>query len=58
MEKKLLEWSKFMEAGVNDYYDKHKEEAMELVPELGTGFGTMLQQYIFEPKNLVQGIIE
>lgn len=53
---KLKEWSDMMLAGVNEYYQTHKEEAIQILPNLG--YKDTLLQYVFEPKNLIQGIVE
>lgn len=53
---KLGEWSEMMLAGVQEYYDTNKKEAIQVMP--GLGYKDTLLQYVLEPKNLVQGIVE
>ncbi len=53
---KLRDWSELMLKGVDEYYKQYPEEAAHITPE--SGYWGTLKQYVFEPKNLVQGIIE
>lgn len=52
----LKEWSGMMLAGVQEYYDTNKKEAIQVAP--GLGYRDTLLQYVFEPKNLIQSIVE
>lgn len=56
IDEKLGEWSDMMLAGVQEYYQTNKKEAIQIVP--GLGYRDTILQYVFEPKNLIQGIIE
>lgn len=56
LDEQLKGWSNTMLMGVEGYYDQHPEEAIQVTPN--QGFLSTLGQYVFEPKNLVQGLIE
>ena len=55
-DKQLGEWGDMMLAGVQEYYNTHPEEAIQIMP--GLGYWETLEQYITKPQNLVQGIME
>ncbi len=56
IDEKVEEWSDMMLAAVQQYYKENKHEAIQIMP--GLGYRDTLLQYVFEPKNLIQGIIE
>lgn len=53
---KLIGWSDMMLAAVEEYYRENKAEAIQITP--GIGYWNTLREYITEPTNLVQGIVE
>ena len=53
---KLKGWGDMMLAAVEEYYRENKAEAIQITP--GIGYWDTLNDYITEPTNLVQGIVE
>lgn len=53
---KLIGWSDMMLAAVEEYYRENKAEVIQITP--GIGYWETLKDYITEPTNLVQGIVE
>ena len=52
----LKEWGDMILADVEDYYRDNKAEAIQVLP--GIGYWETLKQYVTNPVNLVQGIVE
>jgi hypothetical protein len=53
---KLIEWSNMMLTAVDQYYQENKAEAIQITP--GLGYVETLKEYVYNPKNLLQGLIE
>ena len=53
---KLIEWSNMMLTAVDQYYQENKAEAIQITP--GLGYVETLKEYVYDPKNLLQGLIE
>ncbi len=56
LDENLSEWGTMMAAGVDEYYNEHPEEAIQLQP--GTGVVGTTWQYISRPELIVQGTAE